>query len=107
MKNFWKENLKEVLENHDGTFGHNTEVDIKRYLSKIEKLSSPRGRLDLCQCEIDIMDYYTVKITMPADYGDGSPYREDVLMYILTTPPMPTECRFNSKKDQLTIEWHY
>ena len=103
MKKYWKEQLKEVLEDY-GEFGHNTEVDIKKYLSKIEKLSCANGRTDgICFCEIEIINYYTVRIDLP----EVEDFREKVLLYILTTSPMPSECFYNKKKDQLTLEWHY
>ena len=110
MNEYWWENrLDKVLEEHDGVFGHNVEFShIRRYLRRIEKLGSIDGRTDgECLCEIAIPDYYTVKITLPADYSDGATFRENILLHILTTSPMPSECRFNKKKDQLTLEWYY
>ena len=108
MKKHWEEKLDEVLENHDGTFGHNIEVDIRRYLRKIEKLSCENGRTDgIVFCEIDIIDEYTVKIILPQIDNSDGPFRENVLMHILTQSPLPSECRYNKKKDQLTLEWHY
>lgn len=107
MKKYWKEKADEILK-EKGYFGHNTEVNIKRYLSKIEKLCSENGRTDgIIFCEIDIVNYYTIKITLPEIAARDGLFRENVLLYILTTSPMPTECKFNKSKDQLTIEWHY
>lgn len=107
MKNNWEEKLDSILEKHDH-FGHNTEVDIRKYLRKIEKLCAVNGRTDgIIFCEIDIVDEYTIKITLPETSNCDAPFRENVLMHVLTTCPMPTECRYNKKKDQLTVEWHY
>jgi hypothetical protein len=90
----WTKQLEDVLASHDGIFGHNTEVNIRRYLHKIDVMCFGSSI-------IEILDEYTVRITLP------SKYREDVLLHVLTTTPMPTECRYSKKKDQLTIEWHY
>lgn len=95
----WKEKLKEILEEHDGVFGHNCHFDIKKYLRKIEKLSSNH-------CAINVIDYYTIEITLSPDYFDYQ-NREDVLLHILTTQPIPSECKYNKKKEKLTLEWHY
>ena len=108
MKKPWEDKLTDILEDHDGVFGHNTEVDIRKYLRRIEKLCCNNGRTDdTIFCEIDVVDYYTVKIVLPEVDGRDAPFRENVLLHILTTAPMPSECRFNKKKDQLTVEWHY
>lgn len=108
MKKDWEDKLSEVLKQHDGTFGHNVEVPIRRYLRRIEKLCAENGRVDgIVFCEIEIVDEYTVKITLPGIEGRDAPFRENVLLHILTTAPLPTECRYNKKKDQLTLEWHY
>lgn len=104
MKSHWEDKLKHILEKHDGIFGHNTEVDIKKYLQRIECIG---GAPETPIVQIEIVDYYTVKIVLPPASYDYIEFRSDVLLFILTTSPMPTECRFNHKKDQLTIEWHY
>lgn len=98
-KLIWKEQLKKVIaENDNQPFGHNTEVDIEWYIKKLYKICFDN-------IEVDIKDYYTIVISMPID---GLPiYSRDILMFILTNPPMPTECRFNKKNNKLTIEWHY
>jgi hypothetical protein len=108
MKKHWEEKLHDILESNDGHFGHNVKVDIRRYLRRIEKLCADNGRVDgTIFCEIDVLDEYTVKITLPEVESCDAPFRENVLMHILTTSPLPTECRYNKKKDQLTLEWHY
>lgn len=106
MKSAWEDKLKEVLEKHNGNFGHNTRIDIKRYLCKIEKLVPTAHDNDFA---IEIVDYYTIKITLPQFCASCTNMggRDNILLHILTTSPMPTECRFNKKKDQLAIEWHY
>jgi hypothetical protein len=107
MKDHWEVDLNKTIE-ENGWFGHNCEPNIRRFLRKIEKLGSVDGRVDgLCMVDIQIVNEYTVKITLPADYDDGAKYRENILLAILTTSPMPSECKFNKKKDQLTLEWHY
>src|SRR5258708_2223815 len=93
----WQEQLKKVLTEHDNSsFGHNTEVDIEWYLKKID-------RLDVSDTsKIEILDYYTVRITLPEE-KILTQDREAILLFVLTTSPMPTECRYNKKKNQLTI----
>ena len=108
----WENQLKKIICDDDGllpqSFGHNCDFDITKYLRRIEKLSKPTGRADEdCLCDIKILDYYSVRITLPPDYKDGAKFRENILFFILTTAPMPSACRFNKKKDQLTLEWHY
>jgi hypothetical protein len=89
----WEEQFDKIIEENDrGHFGHNVEVD-KKYL---KKLASFGGKLE-------VEDEYTIRVTLPFQRNA----RNETLLYILTTPPMPSECRFNKKKDQLTIEWHY
>jgi len=102
MKKHWSEKLNEILVERGGSFGHNTEVNIRPYLHKVDVVSFGSSK-------IEVMDYYTVRITLPSVDTDNSNMglREKILLHVLTTSPMPTECRFNKKKDQLTIEWHY
>lgn len=109
MKEYWWENrLDEVLKTHDGIFGQNVEIDIRRYLRRIEKLNCADGRTDdICFVEIEIPNYWTVKLTLALNYGDAVSFREDTLLHILTTSPLPSQCSFNKKKDQLTLEWDY
>jgi hypothetical protein len=40
MKKTWEEKLEEILENHDDVFGHNTEVDIHRFMRGLKKSRS-------------------------------------------------------------------
>jgi hypothetical protein len=87
----WQEKLKTVLEETDGSFGHNVDINIRAYIKKLESFGAT----------VEVIDYYTIKIDLPF------PRKEDVLLYILIHSPMPTECRYNTKKDQLTVEWHY
>ena|SRR5271163_3607062 len=91
----WQEKLKTVLEETDGSFGHNVDINIRAYIKNIEKFNTT----------VEIVDSYTIKINLPPIILNMD--REDMLLYILTHSPMPTECRYNANKDQLTIEWHY
>jgi hypothetical protein len=89
----WQEKLKTVLEETDGSFGHNVDINITAYIKKLESFGAT----------VEIDNSYTIKVNLPFQRTR----RNKVLLYILTHSPMPTECRYNSKKDQLTIEWHY
>lgn len=100
--NMWEEKLKKVLKDHDGQFGHNVEIPIRRYLHKIEKLSCDN---DVILCKIEVVDEYTIKIILPEVANHA--IRENVLMHILTKPPLPSECRYDKKKNQLILEWHF
>jgi hypothetical protein len=89
----WQEKLKTVLEKTDGSFGHNIDINIRAYIKKLEKFNAT----------VEIVDYYTIKIDLPFQRT----CRNKVLLHILTHSSMPTECRYNVNKDQLTVEWHY
>ena len=89
----WQEKLKTVLEETDGSFGHNVDINIRAYIKNIEKFNAT----------VEIVDSYTIKINLPPTILD----MKNMLLYILTRSPMPTECRYNANRDQLTVEWHY
>ncbi len=93
----WEEQFDRIVEDHDGQFGHNTEVD-KKFLKKLANFSGSYAG------ELEIIDEYTIRITLPPEMSSA---RDKTLLLLLTSSPMPTECRFNKKKDQLTVEWHY
>lgn len=95
----WEEQFDRITEANDGHFGHNVEFDdARKYLDKLSRFG---GSYD---GELEIIDEYTIRITLPPQMSDA---RDKTLLYILTNSPMPTECRYNKKKDQLTVEWHY
>lgn len=104
MKNneTWEDQFDRITEDNDGQFGHNVEFDdAKKYLKKLDKVSASLGK-------IEVLDEYTIRITLPAIINTGIvPYRENLLLHLLTELPAPSECRFNKKKNQLTVEWHY
>lgn len=95
----WEEQFDRITEDNDGQFGHNIEFgDAKKYLKKLANFGgSYTGKLE-------ILDEYTIRITLPPEMSAA---REKTLLLLLTESPVPSECRFNKKKDQLTLEWHY
>lgn len=97
MVNDWEYQFDLIVKANDNRFGHNIEFsDARKYFKKLENCSHSG--------ELEILDEYTARITLPPEMSAG---RDNALLYILTTSPLPSECRFNKKKDQLTIEWHY
>lgn len=97
----WENELKDVLEEAGKDhFGHNVEIDGKKYFRKLHSLSAGYAG-------VSIEDDYTAKIDLSYMNAVDPMYRNNVLMYILTTAPLPSECRYNKNKDMLTLEWHY
>lgn len=92
----WEEQFDKIIEENDH-FGHNVEID-KKFL---KKLAASGGDY---LTKLEILDEYTIRITLPPQMSDA---RDRTLLLLLTEAPMPTECRFDKKKDQLTVEWHY
>lgn len=90
----WDDDLQNIVDEY-GSFGHNTEFDIKPFLKKIEKFGAT----------VTIVDYYTIRIQMPAIARNMD--RENLLLHVLTNTPLPSESFYNGKKDQLTLEWHF
>jgi hypothetical protein len=92
----WEEQFDKIVEER-GYFGHNVDIE-KSFLKKLSNLGgSYAGKLKM-------LDEYTIRIILPPQMSDA---RDKTLLLLLTTSPMPTECRFDKKKDQLTVEWHY
>lgn len=98
---YWPDDLAKALE-EDGAehFGHNVEVDAKKYFRKLDSLGC--GYLN-----IRITDSYTATVDLSEMHNIDLWHKEEVLLHILTTSPLPTEVRHNKKKDILTLEWHY
>lgn len=101
----WEDQFDRITEANDGRFGHNVEFGGAKYAKKyISKLDGAGAGL----CKIEVINEYTIRVTLPYMVStDVIKYRENTLLYLLTEDPKPSECRFNSKKDQLTVEWHY
>ena len=98
LEESWEDQFDKIVNDNDrGYFGHNVDVD-KKLLKKIANFGGT-----YCG-KMEIIDEYTIRITLPPQMSDA---RDKTLLLILTASPMPTECIFNKKKDQLTVEWHY
>ena len=95
----WEEQFDRITEDNDGHFGHNVEVN-KKYLKKLLSVGEDIGALE-------VLDEYTIRITLPSCGMIDPVYRENMLLHLLTYGPIPSKCIFNKKKDQLTVEWHY
>jgi hypothetical protein len=99
MKNkseFWEEQFDAIVKDN-GHFGHNVEID-RKFLKKLANFDRTYSG------ELEILDEYTIRITLPPQMSDA---RDKTLLLLLTSSPSPSECRFNKKKDQLTVEWHW
>ena len=99
MKNkTWEEQFDSIIkEGGRGYFGHNVDID-KKFLKKLANFGGTyNGKLE-------IFDEYTIKITLPPQMSSA---RDQTLLLLLTNSPIPSECRYNKKKNQLTVEWHY
>lgn len=92
----WEEEFDKIIE-WNGHFGHNVEIE-KKFL---KKLAATGGDY---LAKIEILDEYTIRITLPPQMSDA---RDRTLLLLLTSSPMPSECIYNKKKDQLTVEWHW
>jgi hypothetical protein len=88
----WEEQFDRIYTANDDQFGHNIEVG----KSDLKKLASFGGKLE-------ILDEYTIRVTLPFQRNA----RNETFLFLLTKSPMPSECRYNKNKDQLTVEWHY
>lgn len=97
-KQTWEEKFDSIVEANDrGYFGHNIDID-KKFLKKLANFGGTYSG------ELEILDEYTIKITLPPQMSDA---RDTTLLLLLTAAPVPSECRYNKKKNQLIIEWHY
>ena len=96
-KESWEEQFNSIIKNHDGQFGHNVEIEMSFFKKLARFGGSYKGKLE-------ILDEYTIRITLPPKMS-GS--RDETFLLLLTSAPMPSECRYNKKKNQLTVEWHY
>lgn len=96
-KENWEEKFDRIVEYHDDTFGHNVEIE-KKFLNKLARFGGSYSG------ELEILDEYTIRITLPPQMSDA---RDKTLLLLLTSSPLPSECRYNKKKNQLTVEWHY
>lgn len=97
MKRPWEDDLREIMAEHDGVFGHNVEFDNPiGYFKRLEKAAD----LD---CRIQILDYYSVRIQLPKRKSYG---RENLLLFLLTEGPVPSEVRYSKKSDSITVDWH-
>jgi hypothetical protein len=95
-KQSWKDQLNQIIE-ECGDFGHNVEISKKElvlFCTKLEKLGATN---------IDIEDY-TIKMVLPS-YDPIA--QRDLLLYLLTFEPHPSDVVFDKKKDRLTLDWHY
>lgn len=97
MKNIesWEEQFDRLTSNRH--FGHNVEVD-KSFLKKLANFGGSYAG------QLEILDEYTIRITLPPHMSEA---RDKTLLLLLTNSPMPSECRYNKKKDQLIVEWHW
>lgn len=93
----WEDQFDRIVKNNDGQFGHNTEVD-KNFLKKLANFGGTYTG------ELEIINEYTVKITLPPQMSSA---RDKTLLLLLAGSLMPSECHFDKKKDELTVEWHY
>lgn len=93
-KGYWEEDFNSKTEEHEGIFGHNTDIP-KSFFKKLHKLSP--------NILIKFVDYYSAIISLP----DLDHERANVLMFLLTEGPLPTLCRYQKKNDKLFVEWHY
>ena len=105
MKEYWWENrLDEVLKTHDGIFGQNVEIDIRRYLRRIEKLNCADGRTDdICFVEIEIPNYWTVKLTLALNYGDAVSFREAYLVAYSNDKPITKSVQFQQEEGSIDL----
>jgi len=91
----WQEQLKEAVKYNGGTFGHNVEfTNIKSYIKNLIKVGCHTDS------DIKITDYYTMKISLNG-------FDKGTLLHLLTFGPMPSDCKFDKTKCELTVEWHY
>lgn len=95
-KETWEEQFDKFIHECDH-FGHNVDVD-KKFFKKLANFGGTYGG------KLEFVDNYTVKITLPSQMSDA---RDKALLLLLTMSPSPSECIFDKKKDQLTVEWHY
>jgi hypothetical protein len=87
----WLDKYNEIMaDEYRDNFGHNTEFDFLPQFKKIEKLGG----------EITIVDGDTIKIHLPKK-------AEELLLFIINNLPGATNAKFNKKKQELTLEWHY
>lgn len=93
----WEEQFNRITKANDGRFGHNIEVS-KNFLKKLANFGGSYSG------ELEVLDEYTIRITLPPQMSNA---RDKTFLLLLTESPVPSECRFNKKKDQLTLEWHY
>lgn len=93
MKNIesWENQFNKIVTGR-GYFGFNVDID-KKLLKKIANFG-----------ELEIIDEYTISIVLPPQMSDD---RDKILLLLLTCSSPPSECRYNKKKEQLTVEWHY
>lgn len=96
MKSSWEDRLDIILEENsrNSLFGANMEWGVKgarKYFTKLENWG----------CQIRIVDYDTIVITLPTISAD----RENVFLHILTAYPRPSNISYNIKKDQLRLAW--
>jgi hypothetical protein len=91
---------------YDGEFGFNCIlINAKKFFKKIANFDGyPNSGY------LEILNYYTIRITLPPHMPDFtlSNARDKTLLLLLTnSSPSPTTCKYNNKKDQLTVEWHW
>lgn len=97
-KETWEDKFDSIIKTNDrGYFGHNVDID-KKFFKKLANFGGTyTGKLE-------IIDEYSIRITLPPQMSDA---RDKTLLFLLTGAPIPSECRYNKKKDQLTVEWYY
>jgi hypothetical protein len=89
----WEDQFDEVLDSsYKDYFGCNCEIP-KSFLKKIANYGG-----------LEIIDHYSIRISLPPEMSNA---REKILMLLLLNSPLPTECSYHKKKNQLTVEWHY
>jgi len=90
----WEEQFDRITKDNDGQFGHNIEfTNAKKFLSKIANFS-----------KLEVLDEFTIRVTLPPQMSDA---RDKTLLLLLTGGATPSDCQYNKKKDQLTVEWHF
>lgn len=96
----WEENLKEIIKDHDGSFGHNLELDfkdVKKYIKTLEKLGCSNFKFPY---------YYIMEMDLPSSCDMGEP-----LLFILRHSIKASEVRskWNEKLEcfRLIMEFHY
>lgn len=93
----WKDWFDQINteENGDSNFGTNCfyrDNDAKKYFRRLEKLGT----------QVEIGEFGDgVKLKMPKNKTK----REQILLFIVTTSPTPTDTFYNKKKDLLELNW--